>query len=104
MSPGAEGSRQKSIWSGKIGAARPLLRRGQGRHLSVRSASRLRFGEEGVSAQFDTDNGIKGYLDVLVGLGIIPDDNRRIVKRLEVEWRDGDGADVTISEYEGREK
>ena len=64
----------------------------------------IEIGEKDVSAQFDTDNAVKGYLDVLVGLGVIPDDNRKIVKRIAVEWRDGEGADVTISDYEGREK
>lgn len=57
----------------------------------------ITMGEDGVSEAFDTDNTAKAFLDVLVGMGIIRDDNRTVVKDLRLRWRDGAGADIEVT-------
>ena len=58
----------------------------------------LAIGEQGVG-RIDTDNCGKAYLDALVDAGVITDDNRRIVRRLAVEWRPGEGCLATVEEW-----
>lgn len=61
----------------------------------------IRIGAEGVSTEIDTDNCAKAYLDVLVKLGVLPDDNRRIVKRLVLEWMNtAEGAEIEVKRWE----
>lgn len=42
--------------------------------------------EVGVRANMDLDNTAKAYLDLLVGLGVIEDDNRKILRSLTLQW------------------
>lgn len=55
---------------------------------------------QGVSADMDTDNTIKGYLDTLVLLGVIEDDNRKIVRRLTVEWVDLPQGEIRVEKWD----
>lgn len=43
-------------------------------------------GEIGVTPNFDTDNALKPIFDVLVKMGVIPDDRRITVRRIVTEW------------------
>lgn len=62
----------------------------------------LEFGSAGVSADFDVDNGIKGIIDVLVRMGVLPDDRHRFVPVLLVAWRATmEGTQITVAEMEG---
>ena len=53
-------------------------------------AIRIYVPERGVSAAMDIDNTAKAYLDLLVHMGVIEDDNRKIVRSLHLEWIDAD--------------
>jgi Holliday junction resolvase RusA-like endonuclease len=46
--------------------------------------------EDGVR-NMDLDNTAKGYLDLFVTLGVIEDDNRKIVRSLNLSWVSGPG-------------
>lgn len=46
--------------------------------------------EDGVR-NMDLDNTAKGYLDLFVALGVIEDDNRKIVRSLNLSWVSGPG-------------
>ena len=46
----------------------------------------LTVSEASVSSQADTDNVAKAYLDLFVSMGILPDDTRKTVRRLAIEW------------------
>lgn len=46
----------------------------------------LTVSEERVSSLADSDNVAKAYLDLFVSMGILPDDTRKTVRRLVVEW------------------
>lgn len=57
------------------------------------------FGAVGVRQDFDTDNGIKGVLDVLVTMGVLPDDSRIVVRRINVSWLlTLDGTEIHVRE------
>ena len=49
---------------------------------------RLFIPEQGVADSMDTDNTSKAYLDLLVHMGVITDDSRKIVRSLHLEWID----------------
>ncbi len=61
----------------------------------------IEMGEDGVSPAFDTDNAAKAYIDLLVEMGVIKDDNRMVVRRLHLNWRDGDGSRITVEALDG---
>jgi len=42
--------------------------------------------EVGVSPRMDIDNTAKAYIDLLVRLGVIKDDSRRILRALSLRW------------------
>ncbi|MEM7191297.1 MAG: RusA family crossover junction endodeoxyribonuclease [Pseudomonadota bacterium] len=42
------------------------------------------------NTKLDLDNTAKAYLDLFVKLGVIPDDNRQVVRRLSLQWVTGD--------------
>lgn len=49
-------------------------------------AIELHVSEQGVRANMDLDNTAKAYLDLLVSLGAIEDDNRKILRSLSLRW------------------
>lgn len=58
-------------------------------------------GEVGVSAAMDGDNTLKGCIDALVEAGVLPDDNRKTVRGVGMEWvpgKDGVTAHITSAE------
>lgn len=61
----------------------------------------LAVGEVGVSPLLDGDNCLKPILDALVNAGVIPDDNRKVVRGVGMEWvpgKDGVTAHITSAE------
>lgn len=52
--------------------------------------------ERGV--KMDLDNTAKAYIDLLVHLGVIPDDSRKIVRGLSLDWVDADTGEALITE------
>lgn len=58
---------------------------------------RIRIQLADTGRSIDTDNCAKGYLDVLVRLGLIPDDSRKFIRSLLIEW-DGDPLNVITVE------
>lgn len=58
--------------------------------------------EDGVR-NMDLDNTAKAYLDLFVELGLIEDDNRKIVRSLNLSWVSGQGRAIiqSIGEYHG---
>lgn len=55
--------------------------------------------EAGVSAGMDTDNVAKAYVDLLVRLGVIEDDNKKIVRALSVRWIEGRAGYAVVTPF-----
>ncbi len=82
-------------------AGETLMAQGRRPQLTGLVVVRLELGEGACSAQIDTDNCAKAYLDLLVINGIIKDDTRRIVRALVIHWVPGDRCGVSIYRWGG---
>ncbi|MGB1216151.1 MAG: hypothetical protein ACPG4X_22515 [Pikeienuella sp.] len=59
-------------------------------------------GEVGVSPKADGDNMLKAYIDALVTNGILPEDNRTVIRGVGMEWVAGkEGATAYIMPASG---
>ena len=58
--------------------------------------------ERKVSPLMDIDNTAKGYLDMLVNLGVIEDDSRKIVRSLCLHWIDADAGWIDVTPLESK--
>lgn len=58
-------------------------------------------GEASCSPRIDSDNCLKAYIDVLVTQGVLPDDNRGIVRHLSLTWQPGERCCVHIFRWGG---
>lgn len=48
--------------------------------------------------KMDLDNAAKAYIDLLVHLGVIPDDSPKYVRGISLDWVDADTGEALISE------
>lgn len=79
-------SKHYRLWQQE--ACQMLLAQGPRPSLSGPVALIFTLGEQG-APMIDTDNSAKAYIDILVKMRVLPDDNRRVVRHLSITWVPG---------------
>lgn len=80
----------------KKAAGQMLMAQGRRPALAGPVALCFTLGEGGCSPSIDTDNTAKAYIDLLVKQGVLPDDNRRVVRHLAITWAPGERFTVHV--------